>query len=137
MFSKTEIVVRYAETDKMGIAHHSVYPIWYESARTEAIKKIGISYSQMESIGIMTPLAELECKYLAPAYYEDVLSVQVGISRLTPARVIFEYKVYNEKKQLINTGSTMHAFVGNDLKPLNLKKVFPDLYEKMNNLVSE
>lgn len=137
MFSETEIVVRYAETDKMGIAHHSVYPIWYEAARTEAIKKIGISYSKMESLGIMTPLAELNCKYLAPANYEDVLSVKVGISKLTPARVIFEYQVYNEENKLINTGSTMHAFVGKDLKPLNLKKLFPDLYEKMNDLVGK
>ena len=137
MFSKTEIIVRYAETDKMGIAHHSVYPIWYEAARTEAIKKIGISYTQMEALGIMTPLAELNCKYLLPANYEDVLSIEVGISKLTPARVIFEYKVYNEEKQLINTGSTMHAFVGKDLKPLNFKKIFPDLYEKMNGLVGK
>ena len=137
MFSETEIIVRYAETDKMGIAHHSVYPIWYEAARTEAIKEIGISYSKMESLGIMTPLAELNCKYLAPANYEDVLSVKVGISKLTPVRVIFEYQVYNAEKKLINTGSTMHAFVGKDLKPLNFKKIFPDLYEKMNDLVGK
>ena len=135
MFSETKIVVRYAETDKMGIAHHSVYPIWYEAARTEAIKKIGISYSEMEKLGIMTPLVELNCKYILPADYEDILSIQVGISKLTPARVIFEYKVYKENNTLINTGSTMHAFVGNDLKPLNFKKLFPDLYEKMNCLV--
>lgn len=137
MFSKTEIIVRYAETDKMGIAHHSVYPIWYEAARTEAIKKIGISYTQMEALGIMTPLAELNCKYLLPANYEDILFVKVGISKLTPARVIFEYQVFNDKNKLINTGNTMHAFVGKDLKPLNFKKLLPDLYEKMNNLVGE
>ena len=125
MFSETKIIVRYAETDKMGIAHHSVYPIWYEVARTEAIKKIGISYSEMEKLGIMTPLTELNCKYILPAEYEDELLVQVAISKLTPARVIFEYKVYKERDNiLINTGSTMHAFVGLDLKPLNLKKHF-------------
>lgn len=136
MFSETKIIVRYAETDKMGIAHHSVYPIWYEVARTEAIKKIGISYSEMEKLGIMTPLTELNCKYILPAEYEDELLVQVAISKLTPARVIFEYKVYKERDNiLINTGSTMHAFVGLDLKPLNLKKHFPEIYEKINNLV--
>ena len=136
MISETKIIVRYAETDRMGIVHHSVYPIWYEVARTEAIKKIGISYSEMEKLGIMTPLSELNCKYILPAEYEDVLLIQVEISRLTPARIVFEYKVYKESdNNLINTGSTMHAFVGKDLRPLNLKKQFPNIFEKINDLV--
>ena len=136
MISETKIIARYAETDKMGIVHHSVYPVWYEVARTEGIKKIGISYSEMEKLGIMTPLSELNCKYIAPADYEDVLIIQVEISKVTPARVVFEYKVYKEKDNtLINTGSTMHAFVGKNLKPLNLKKQFPDIFEKISNLV--
>jgi len=136
MISETKIIVRYAETDKMGIVHHSVYPIWYEVARTEAIKKIGISYSEMEKLGIMTPLSELNCKYNMPADYEDELLIQVGIEKLTPARVVFEYKVYKESSNtLINTGSTIHAFVGKDLRPLNLKKQFPDIFEKINALV--
>lgn len=136
MVAETKIIVRYAETDKMGIAHHSVYPIWYEAARTESIKKIGISYSEMENLGIMTPLVELNCKYILPADYEDVLLVQVYITKVTPVRVVFEYKIYNEKdNSLINTGSTVHAFIGKNMKPLNLKKNFPDMYEKFNNLV--
>ena len=68
MISETKIIARYAETDKMGIVHHSVYPVWYEVARTEGIKKIGISYSEMEKLGIMTPLSELNCKYIAVSY---------------------------------------------------------------------
>ena len=136
MFSETKIIVRYAETDKMGIAHHSAYPIWYEVARTEAIKKIGITYTQMEELGIMLPLVELNCKYIATSDYEDELLIQVGISKLTPARIIFEYKIYRQSDNtLINTGSTMHAFVGQNLKPLNLKKLFPNIYEKINNLM--
>ena len=136
MVSETKIIVRYAETDKMGIAHHSVYPIWYEAARTDAIKKIGMSYSEMEKLGIMTPLTELNCKYILPADYEDVLLVQVFISKLTPARVVFEYRIFKERDNtLINTGNTVHAFVGKNLKPLNLKKYFPNIYEKLNNLV--
>lgn len=138
MISETKITVRYAETDKMGIAHHSVYPIWYESARTEAIKKIGMTYSALERNGIMTPLAELNCKYIAPAEYEDVLNIQVEISKLTPARIVFNYKVFKEGvENPINTGSTVHAWVGKDLKPINLKKQFPDIYQKVNDLVGK
>ncbi|MEG0230260.1 MAG: thioesterase family protein, partial [Oscillospiraceae bacterium] len=68
---KTKIVARYAETDQMGVVHHSVYPIWYEVARTEFIKHIGISYSQMEKMGVMTPLAHLQCDYKNATKYED------------------------------------------------------------------
>lgn len=136
MISKTKVTVRYAETDKMGIVHHSVYPIWYELARTEIIKKIGMSYSELEQKGIMTPLAELNCKYKLPAEYEDVLTIEVEISKLTPARIVFNYQVFKEGvENPINTGSTIHAWVGKDLKPINLKKQFPDIYKKINELI--
>lgn len=138
MISETKITVRYAETDRMGIVHHSVYPIWYEAARTEAIKKIGITYSEMERNGIMTPLAELNCKYILPAEYEDVLTIKVGISKLTPARIVFEYEVYKTGiEKPINTGSTVHAWVGKDLRPINLKRQFPDIFEKLSKLVTK
>lgn len=130
MYSESKVVVRYAETDKMGIVHHSVYPIWYELARTDFIKKFGMTYSGMEEIGIMTPLVELNCKYIKPADYEDVLTIRVWVSKLTPARIEFSYEVYKENV-LINTGITVHALVGKDLRPLNMKKNFPNLYEKI------
>ena len=136
MISETKITVRYAETDKMGIVHHSVYPIWYEAARTEAIKKIGITYSALEKNGIMTPLVELNSKYVLPAEYEDVLNITVEISKLTPARIVFNYQVFKKGiEKPINTGSTIHAWVGKDLKPINLKKQFPEIFEKISELV--
>lgn len=130
MYSESKVVVRYAETDKMGIVHHSVYPIWYELARTDFIKMIGMTYSGMEELGIMTPLVELNCKYIKPADYEDVLTIRVTVSKLTPARIEFSYEVYKEDI-LINTGTTVHAWVGKDLRPTNMKKNFPDIYEKL------
>ena len=130
MNSKSEVTVRYAETDKMGIVHHSVYPIWYELARTDFVKIAGLSYNKMEEMGIMTPLLELECKYLKPAFYEDELTVEVCIEKMTPVRIIFNYKVY-KNNILLNTGKTMHAFVDKDLKPINAKKKFPEIYEKL------
>lgn len=137
MISETKITVRYAETDQMGIVHHSVYPIWYEAARTEAIKKIGITYSALEKNGIMTPLVELNCKYILPAEYEDVLRITVEISKLTPARIVFNYQVFKDGiEKPINTGSTTHAWVGRDLKPINLKRQFPDIFEKVSELVN-
>ncbi len=137
MISQTKISVRYAETDQMGIVHHSVYPIWYEAARTEAIKKIGITYSALEKNGIMTPLVELNSKYIFPAEYEDVLTIHVEISKLTPARIVFDYQIFKPGiEKPINTGSTVHAWVGRDLKPINLKKQFPDIFEKISELAN-
>ena len=69
MISKSQVVVRYAETDQMGIAHHANYPIWYEIARTDLIKNIGMTYSEMEHMGVMTPLVELGCRYIGTAHY--------------------------------------------------------------------
>ena len=57
------VEVRYAETDQMGIAHHSNYAVWFEVARTDFIKAAGISYTDVEKEGIITPLTSLECKY--------------------------------------------------------------------------
>lgn len=135
---KTEITVRYAETDQMGIAHHSVYPIWYEVGRTEFANQIGMNYSNIEKQGILMPLVEVHCKFYMPAHYEDVLIIETEVSKLTPARIIFEYNVINKKTgDLLSTGSTMHGWVGKDLKPLNLKKHFPEIYEKFNSCIDE
>jgi acyl-CoA thioester hydrolase len=139
MVSEIKVEVRYAETDKMGITHHSVYPIWYEAARTELIKKIGITYSEMERKGIMLPLAELNCKYIIPSTYEDKLTIKVWVSKITPARIVFNYETYKEEiSKAIATGETIHAWADSKtLKPMNLKKNFPEYYEKIEKLVEE
>jgi acyl-CoA thioester hydrolase len=132
--SKTEIVVRYAETDQMGIAHHSNYPIWYEAARTDFIKGTGISYSDLEKRGYMLPLLELKSCYKSPARYEDVLSITTKIKHISYTRVTFYYEVYNEENTLINYGETMHVWTDNKLKPVNMKKNAPDIYDLMQKL---
>ncbi len=128
MISTTKVNVRYAETDQMGIVHHSVYPIWYELARTNLSKELGFSYKDMEKIGLMTPLVGLNCKYIHPACYDDTLDVTARISKLTPARIEFYYEVL-KNGELINIGTTTHAFVGGkDLNIVNAKKSFPEIY---------
>lgn len=132
MISSTKINVRYAETDKMGIVHHSVYPIWFEVARTDFGKEAGFRYFDLEQKGIFTPLIELSVKYNKPADYDDELEIKTRISKLTPVRVQFSYEVYNVKTGLLlSEGSTMHALVGTDFRPMNLKKVHPDIWDLM------
>lgn len=121
MISKTNIIARYQETDQMGIIHHSVYPIWFEEARTNFIKKMGISYSEIEKIGIMLPLSKLNCKYIKPALYEDNLIIFTKIKKLTNVKIEFEYKVF-KGDTLINIGETEHPFVDKNFNLINLKK---------------
>ncbi len=134
MYTGSKVIVRYAETDKMGIVHHSVYPIWYELSRTEFIKEYGLTYTEMERQGIMLPLVEMSARFIMPADYEDELIVKTKIEKLTPVRIVFGYEVY-KKGEVINTGSTMHAITNVELRPINLKKVNPKLYYKLEAML--
>ncbi len=133
MLFETKIKVRYQETDQMGIAHHSVYPIWYEEARTNFIKFcLNISYSEIEKIGILFPLSKLNCKYIKPALYEDILIIHTFLKNISPVKLEFEYKIY-KNNELINTGYTEHPFVNKDFKLINLKKQNLELYNIINS----
>ena len=138
MKSHTSINVRYAETDQMGIVHHSVYAIWFEAARTDWIRQLGMRYSQLEQSGILLPLVDLSCHFIDAAQYEDVLDVTAQISRLTPARIQFSYTVTNTATgRLLCTGSTTHAWVGENFKVISLKKHNPQLYALLSASIGE
>ena len=134
--SETYLTVRYAETDMMGIVHHSRYYPWFEVARTEFIKKTGLTYSEMEQMGILLPLTETGAKYHLGLKYEDEVVVKCRITKLTVARCEFGYEVYRLPDMTLATeGRTSHGFVGKDFKPLNLKKQFPEVWEKLSGLI--
>lgn len=133
MPSQTELTVRYAETDCMGVVHHAVYPIWFEVARTDYIKKAGMSYSDMEKGGIMLPVAGISCRYRQPAKYDDELVVTARITRLSPARIEFSYTVTRKTDgALLTEGESSHGFVdSSSFKPVNFKKAMPELFARM------
>ena len=124
---ETKIEVRYQETDQMGVAHHSVYPIWFEAGRTDFIRGYGMPYSWMESEGLMLPLLEMTCKFHSYSKYEDELTVCTIISGVTRTRLSFVYDVEKDGKA-IATGTTQHVFVDRRMKPINLLKFKPDIY---------
>jgi acyl-CoA thioester hydrolase len=136
----TPLVVRYAETDRMGIVHHSNYPVWFEVGRTEFIKQNGISYSYIESLGIMLPLIELKCKFINSSTYEDKIIVRTSVRNYTKTRLNFYYEVFKEQdmEKPITTGETIHVWTNSELKPINLQKQNPKLYEIISkNAVEE
>ncbi len=95
--SDIQIRVRYAETDQMGYVYHGNYAAYFEVARTEAFRKLGISYKDMEADGVGMPVGELRTKFRRPARYDDLLTVRL-LLRQPPegARALFEYEIYNE-----------------------------------------
>lgn len=135
MTSTTHITVRYSETDAMGVVHHAVYPVWFEIARTDYIKAVGVSYAEMEKGGVMLPVTSLSVKYHLPARYDDELAVAARITRLTPARVEFAYTVTRKSSgELLTEGTSCHAFVSAEtFKPLNFKIAMPEFFEQVAN----
>lgn len=133
--SNTNIKVRYAETDKMGIAHHANYYIWFEEARGDFIEKINISYKEIEDMGIMMPIIETHCRYMRASTYSDILNVQTSIGELSPVKIIFNYRVINkESGELLAKGSTTQTFINNNFKIINMKKKYPEIWDKLQTL---
>jgi acyl-CoA thioester hydrolase len=131
--SETHLIVRYAETDQMGVVHHSNYPIWYEAGRTDFIKKMGLPYSEIEEHGIMLPLIELQCFYRGTAKYEDEIIVKTRIKEASYTRITFYYEVYKiNDLNMINSGVTIHVWTNRELKPINIKKHAPQIIDLIN-----
>jgi acyl-CoA thioester hydrolase len=106
----TKIRVRYGETDQMGYMYYGNYAEFYEVARVEMLRELGLSYRTMEAEGIMLPVTELSCKYLKPALYDEEISVKVILDQLPSVRIRFTYELRNEQDELINTGETILVF---------------------------
>ena len=110
--SETQIRVRYAETDQMGIVYYGNYAQYFEVARAESIRQLGYTYRDMETSGVIMPVVELHCKYLRPANYDDLLTVKSTVKELpVDHRIEFHHEVLNEKGKLLTTGRVVLFFL--------------------------
>jgi acyl-CoA thioester hydrolase len=107
----TKLRVRYGETDQMGYVYYGNYAEFYEVARVDMLRDLGLSYREMEETGIMLPVAELHCKYLKPALYDQEITIKVIMDEMPGVKIHFKYELYNEAEELINTGATTLVFV--------------------------
>lgn len=116
--------VAYPDTDKMGTMHHANYVKYYEAARWELLRSIGIPYQQLEEMGVMCPVISMKFKFLKTTRYDELLKVTTRLKEIKGVRMWFSYKLYNEQDELINTAETELAFVGLDnWKPCLAPKV--------------
>jgi acyl-CoA thioester hydrolase len=140
---ETEVRVRYAETDQMGIVHHANYLIWFELGRSALCRARGFSYREMEEKdNALMVVAESYCRYKSPAFYDDALTVRTGIGEIKSRTVRFIYEIFRVSDQsLLAEGETLHIVTDKHKKvrslPLHYKeklmndesfasKAFPD-----------
>ncbi len=95
----------------MGIVHHANYAVYYEAARTEMLRSLGISYREMEQRGVMMPVLGLEQQFLASARYDDLLTIRITLKEIPRVRCVFHHEVFNQHGELLGTGTVQLAFV--------------------------
>lgn len=129
MTTKTDFPVMFYEVDKMGIVHHSNYPLWFEKSRRDCLRQAGISNSKITGQGLFLPLSEIECKFKHPAKYGDEIRVITKILSMSCVKTVFEYAVLEKVKgKLLATGKTVHVWTNRRVEPVNIEKVAPDVY---------
>lgn len=123
---ETRLRVRYAETDQMGIVYHANYLVWMEVGRVEYCRAAGLRYRDLEKeTGVLLTVVEANCRYLAPALYDDEIAVQTRVEEFTPRMVRFGYEIRNAATgALLATGFTKHLFLGPERKPRKLPEEF-------------
>jgi acyl-CoA thioester hydrolase len=130
-FAKSTLIrVRYGETDQMGYCYYGNYAQYFEVGRVEALRGFGLSYKDMEVRGVMLPVLDFQVKYIAPAFYDDLLTIVTKIVSLKGSRLYFEYEVLNEQNELLSVASTTLVFVSKGLmKPIHPPKDFLKIME--------
>ena len=112
MFTQsTSFRIRYGETDQMGVVYHGNYAQFFEIGRIDWLRSYGISYKNMEENNVMLPVVNLQCKFIKPAEFDDEITVKTSLKKIPTVKIEFDYEIYNQKNELLTTGSTMLAFI--------------------------
>ena len=119
--SSSQVRVRYAETDQMGVAYHGNYFAWFEVGRTDLLRGLGFTYRDLEADGLRLPVIEATARYLRPALYDDVLEIHTELAQVGGASLAFDYKVHRDDSSTpLAEGRTTHAAVDHQGRPRRL-----------------
>ena len=126
--AETQIRVRYGETDQMRYVYYGHYAMYYEVARVESLRQLGLTYKELEAMGIIMPVLENHSEFLVPVLYDELLKIVVTIPEKPSVRIRFQYEIFNEQGKLVHRGETLLAFVnqktGRPCKP-------PEAFQKV------
>ena len=113
-----EYRVRYGDTDKMGISYYANYMVWFEAARTEYFRALGMPYTECEAKGYFLPVLESNIRYHSPSTYDDLILIRTSVSEIKKTSVKFEYETFLKgTKKKLATGYTIHVFVNRAMRP--------------------
>ena len=130
--STTQIRVRYAETDQMGVVYHSNFFPYFESARAESIRQLGYTYADMEKMGVIMPVVDVHCRYLRPAKYDDLLTIKTMLKELPlHHKIEFLHEVFNEAGELLAVGKIILYFM--EAKTMRKTTMPAPLLEKLRS----
>ncbi|MBS2033520.1 acyl-CoA thioesterase [bacterium] len=129
MESLSQIPVRYAETDRMGVIHHSHYPVYFEQGRTDFFIEHLRPYAEFEAQGVQAPVLSYQVEILGRATYGDLLKVSTRADWMKGVRLQMSYRIRVEERE-VAAGSSLHALVDSTMKPVNPRK-FPELYQEL------
>jgi len=120
--TRVPVRVRYSETDRMGVAYHAHYLVWFEMARTELMREAGCTYREVEDHdGILFPVIQVGARYLRSARYDEQLEVVARLTSVGRARVRFDYELRRvDGGAPLASGFTAHAAVGRDGRPTGI-----------------
>ena len=121
--------VQYYETDKMGITHHSNYIRWMEEARIDFLAQMGWDYVNLESLGIVSPVTAVECKYMISTTFAEKIIITVSIEEFKGVRLKLAYTMKNTEGQTVCQAHSEHCFLDASGKLILLKKEYPDFYD--------
>lgn len=127
---ETKIRVRYSEVDQMGYVYYGHYASYYEIARVESFRHLGITYKELEEMGILMPVLENRSTFMGPASYDEELRVVTYMREKPKVKVKFDYEIYARKHELIHKGETILAFVDKfTRKPCKPPKVLQEILQ--------
>lgn len=121
---ESTVRVGYADTDQMEFVHHSNYVRYYENARWQALKEIGISYNDVEKSGYQMPVISMHFEFIKPAYFDDLLFIKTIVNEIPRARIKFSHEMYNQGGELINKANIDLAFIDKGTKKACLPPIF-------------
>ena len=113
-----KLKTRYAETDQMGVIHHGSYATYFELARIEWLRSLGLSYAKLEKQGILLPVLSLSTEFKHPLYFDDTIQIEICLEQEPSSIIDFSYAIYNHDKTLCTTAKTRLAFVSAETKKI-------------------
>lgn len=130
--------VKYYETDKMGITHHSNYIRWMEEARVDFLDQIEYGYAKLEEDGIISPVVGVECEYKKSTTFDDEVCIRPEIESFNGVKLVIRYTMTNNLTgDLVLKGKSKHCFLSKEGRPVSLRKEFPDFDKVLKDLACD